>query len=929
MWDHCSSGAASKTQQLGDAVTALRRRPVPDENGCYPRRHDVTVRMRSFLLCLLAVVVWAPATGWAEQPFRFDSSPGKLPKNVVPTLYDLAVTPDIEKRAFVGHEAIDVDVKTSTDRFVLNAKDLVIDSVELAWKEADERATFHPAVTMDAARETCTLVYPSEIPTGTYRLSLHFTGKINQDGAGLFASTYTGADGKPETVLCTQMEPADARRLFPCWDEPAFRAKFRVSVELTGSQKDLVAISNMPLETSAPVGDGQRRTFQTTPPMASYLVMLAAGNFEVLSGEADGTAIHVIAAKGRGKYGQYALETAQKLLHFYNDYFGVKFPLPKLDLLAVSGGSSFGGAMENWGAITFAEPALLYDPAASSQSHQERVFEVIAHEMAHQWFGDLVTMGWWDNLWLNEGFAEWMGESAADHFNPSWQYWENIAGNKDYAMTSDARATTHPIQQPVVDEMDAVRAFDEITYNKGQGFIRMLENYLGPEKFRAGLRHYMKAHAYGNTTTADLWAALEEASGQPVSAIAAGWTEQPGFPLISVHRDRSQPDEIKLGQQRFTVHDPHAAPLHWKVPVTYVDVSTSKENSLLLDADTTVATSGSAGPFKFNVGGTGYYRTSYDEASLRPLLARFNDLEAPDQSNLLRDAWAAAHANLGPITAYLAMVKTLRPEETNPLVWAQVCAAARSIDDLYVGGDPVARQAWRTAMVAILRPVFVHYGWQPLPNEGAPAKELRAILIERLGFFGDPLVVGACKERFAAFLSDPSALPPDIRRAVCDVVGHTADAAVYDELTALVGKASSDEQKGLLYGALAGATDPALAQKTLALAAHEATPSNFMSALLRGVATAGEQPDMVVQFIRANLGKLVVKVSPMAKNMIVPGAYATFHDAARADELERYAKESGAAADATQVKKSAETIRAESDFKARVLPEISRWTREN
>ena len=882
--------------------------------------------MHKFMVCLLVMAAWGPLTGQAEEPFRFDATPGKLPKDVVPAWYDLKLTPDTEKRTFSGRETVQIEIKKPTVRCVFNAENLVITEPELTALGTTD--ILRPTVATDAAQQTCTLTFPSELPVGTYRLNVHFTGKINQDGAGLFASTYTGADGKPETMLCTQMEPTNARRLFPCWDEPSFRAKFRVGVELQAASKELTAVANMPLENSTPLPDGgMLRQFQMTPPMASYLVVLAIGDFDQLTGEADGIPIHVIAARGRVRNGRYALESAEKILHFYDEYFGVKFPLPKLDLIAVSGGGGFGGAMENWGGITFAEPALLYDPATSSQSQQERVFEVIAHEMAHQWFGDLVTMAWWDNLWLNEGFAEWMGESATDHFNPAWQYWENIASNKNVAMTSDARSTTHPIQQPVVNEMDAERAFDEITYNKGQAFIRMLQNYLGADRFREGLRGYMKAHAYGNTTTADLWAALAEASGEPVSDIAAQWTEQPGFPLVSVTRNSAEPGKVKLSQRRFTVHDPNAAPLHWKIPVTFAAVDSKAVGQWLLDGDKTFPDPTGGSPLKFNFGGTGYYRVAYDEATLRPLLTRFNELDAPDQSNLLRDAWAAVNADLGSMTAYLDMVKVLRPDATNPLVWTQVCGVARTVDGLYVGGDPAARAGWRQAMIFVLRPVFKHYGWQPAPDEGAPAKELRAALIERLGLFGDPEIVGACQERFAAFVKDPVVLPPDIRRAVCNVVGHYADAATYDALLAQANQAGSDEQKMLFYGALAGAADPALARKTLGLAVREDTPNNYLYPLLGGVSATGEQPDLETKFLLANLNKLVGKVSPMGKNLMVPRAYEAFNDAARADELERYAAQPGAVADPTQVKKSAESIRADADLKARALPEIDRWVK--
>ena len=877
--------------------------------------------LRCLPLCLLTLLA-APFVH-AEAPFNFDATPGKLPKDVVPVLYELSLTPDLDKRTFTGEETVTVDFKKADTRCVLNAQDLAITSAQLNSSDDDK---IKPTVTLDADAQTCTLTFPAEVPAGRYQLALRFSGKINSDGGGLFASTYTGQDGKPETMLCTQMEPTDARRMFPCWDEPSFRAKFHLAVR--GVPSDDMVVSNMPqigmkrdLHTHQDEWD-----FQTTPPMASYLVVLAIGNFDTIEGKADGIPIRVIAPKGRVQNGQYALESAEKILHYYDDYFGVKFPLPKLDLIAVSGGGSFGGAMENWGGIVFAESALLYDPATSSQTQQERIFEVIAHEMAHQWFGDLVTMAWWDNLWLNEGFAEWMGESTTNHFNPAWQYWSNIAQNKDEALASDALSTTHPIQQPVATEMDAERAFDEITYNKGQSFIRMLENYLGHDKFRDGLRAYMKAHAYGNTTTADLWAALNAATGEPVSDIAANWTEQPGYPLVTVGVDGSKPNALDLAQRRFTVHDPDAAPLSWKIPVTYAFKNLAGVTGhFLLTGDRTETAPTGNPPVKFNLEGTGFYRVKYDDALLRRLLDGLNDLSAPDQANLLSDAWAEVRANLSPVTGFLEMVQTLHPAETNPLVWKQICALAGNVDALYVGGDPAARKTWHEAWVAVLNPVWEHYGWDEKDQETAPDKEVRATLIRQLGFFGDALIISAAQERFAAFLKDPSALPPDVRAAVCDVVGRYADTATYDALLAEARKANGDEQKQLFYYALACSNDPALAERTLALATTDEIQGSFATRLLRAVAANGEHPAEALKFTQDHMDKLLTKVSPMAKNLLVPNLYAAFNDDAQASALETYAKTKDAIADPTQVKKSAEQIRVSADLKTRVLPEINRW----
>jgi aminopeptidase N len=329
-------------------------------------------------------------------------------------------------------------------------------------------------------------------------------------------------------MIASHLEPADARRIFPSWDEPSFKASFQLTVTVP---QTFAAVSNMPVTDEQTIGQGRKRvTFATTPKMSTYLFVLAAGDLEALTGEADGVAINVVTTRGKRAQGKFALDSAIKLLAYYNDYFGVKYPLPKLDLIAVPGG--FGGAMENWGGIIFFESRLLFDQTVASAESQRGIFGILAHEMAHQWFGDLVTMAWWDNLWLNEGFATWMQAKAADHFYPQWQVWLNSTGQRQAAMGEDARRTSHPIQQPVAHESEALAVFDTITYSKGQAFIRMLENYLGDDAFRAGIRQYMQENAYSNTTSADLWRALESASGKKVAGMAAAYTEQAGLPLV-------------------------------------------------------------------------------------------------------------------------------------------------------------------------------------------------------------------------------------------------------------------------------------------------------------------------------------------------------------------------------------------------------------
>src|SRR5712671_4849404 len=526
-----------------------------------PRKHMTSSGKRPFTHWILHVgliLLLALATGRAaaESPFSFGATPGKLPKTVAPTHYALDLTPDLDKLTFSGSEVVDIEVTAPTARLVLNAVDMTIEAAAVDDDAASE-------IAFDTAAQTVTFAFPHPIAAGRHQLRISFTGRINRFGRGLFIVDYPTAEGR-KRMISSNLEPADARRIFPGWDEPAFKASIALTVTVPHA---FLAVSNMPVAQEEPTGGGAKRVaFQPTPRMSSYLFVLAAGDLERTTADAGGVTIGVVAARGKSQHGRYALDTAVDLLRYFDDYFGIAYPLPKLDLIAVPGG--FGGAMENWGGITFFESRLLFDPATSASDARRGIFGIIAHEMAHQWFGDLVTMAWWDNIWLNEGFASWMQAKAAEALHPEWQSWLNGNGFKQAAMSEDARRTTHPIQQPIADESAALAAFDSITYAKGQAIIRMVENYLGDDAFRAGIRAYMRQHAYSNATTADLWGALEAASGKPVTAIAAAYTEQAGIPLVVAQAScTGDTQRIALRQERFTVHDPDPKPQRWQVPV--------------------------------------------------------------------------------------------------------------------------------------------------------------------------------------------------------------------------------------------------------------------------------------------------------------------------------------------------------------------------
>src|SRR5438874_6199330 len=454
---------------------------------CFRLRAEMRIRVG------FAILLALPITMNGEKPYDFASTPGKLPKQVVPLEYSIRIVPDLNKLTFSGSETVKINASAPIRELVLNSAEL-----EITKASVDGTQLAPDAIKLDANEELLTIALPDELPAGEHLLGLEFNGKITPKGRGLYYMPYQEqGTGAKKIALGTQFEPSDARRFFPCWVEPSFRARFQLAAVVP---ENWLAVSNMPVESERKIDPpspnaGPARSsgasgidievrFQPTPSMSSYLNVFVAGELDAIETKAAGTQIRVIATKGKAEWGRYALESTAQILEYYNDYFGVRYPLPKLDQIAIPGG--FGGAMENWGGITYYESALLFDPKKSSASTRQRIYEVIAHETAHQWFGDLVTMAWWDNLWLNEGFASWMGSKCTAHFNPDWEVWlaRNIQRDparrtgiaKEVAMEGDARSTTHSIQQPVATEDEANSAFDDITYRKGQSFLRMLES---------------------------------------------------------------------------------------------------------------------------------------------------------------------------------------------------------------------------------------------------------------------------------------------------------------------------------------------------------------------------------------------------------------------------------------------------------------------
>ena len=874
--------------------------------------------MWRFLLCVLLL---APAL--AEEPFSFDTNPGRLPKDVVPKRYSIGLDfREAKDGTFTGTETIAVEVRRPIRKLVFNSVGLKIGLG--MWQpepnpQPDKFATVR--IETDDQTQLATAAFETEQPAGMYRLQLTWTGKLTEQPQGLYRTRFATPAGE-KTALTTQMEAADARRMFPCWDEPAFRAVFELSAVVP---EDQLAFSNMPLTGEAPVKPGWKEVrFAPTPAMASYLVAFSCGEFETLEDEAEGVHLRIITTPGKREQGRYAMEATKKILPYYNEYFGTKYPLPKLDQFCYPGFAA--GGMENWGAIHYNDTTLLIDPQTATQHNRERVFSVVAHEIAHQWFGDLVTMGWWDNLWLNEGFASWMGMKATDRFNPGWLYAQRSAGSKNWAMQRDARSTTHPIQQPVKTEAQASEAFDEITYQKGESLLLMLESYLGEEAFRDGIRRYVAQHAYGNTTTADLWAAMGAASGKDVAAFARHWTEQPGFPVVLMKTEcRGGRQMVTLSQERFTIHQHDPQPLFWETPVAWAPVNAlSRPHVELLGEKPLTFDAGPCGPpVVINPGGAGYFRVQYDEATLARLTELAPTLPESDRLTLLLDSWALVQAGRLPAGSFFGLLEKLAATEQGYLVWPEMLNALRSMEFLLRGNPAHGKiEAWASGL---LKAEAERLGWTAVLDESDLAKSLRGQIIGALGEWDDAGTLAEANRRLAEDEKTPGTLSPDLRPVVLRIAGQGMDAAQYEQFHARAKAESSWELKNQYYKAMGASRDPALAAKTLELSLTDEMPASSSTQLVEWVADSGQLPELAWVFARQHEKALTGKLASIRALSYLPEIARNFSDAAWADELETFAREHLPPEAEKSVAIATDDIRFKAEFKARFIPELERW----
>lgn len=857
--------------------------------------------MKFAAIALLSLTVSAPAL-----------AAGQLPRTVVPLLYDITVKPDATAMTFSGSETVTVDVKTATRTIQLNAAGLAISKATFDGKPA--------SVKTDEAAQMLTVTLPAAASVGRHTITFAWTGKISDSASGLFTIDYTNDDGSKARMLATQFEAPDARKFAPMWDEPSFKAKFRLSAVAPGGQ---LAFSNMPATIARQADGTQLYRFGETPVMSSYLLFLGMGDMERKTLMAGKTEIGVITRRGVSSQGEYALSAAKNLLAYYNDYFGQPYPLPKMDMVAGPGSSQFFGAMENWGAIFYFENTLLFDPKRSTESGKQTIYTVVAHEMAHQWFGDLVTMAWWDDLWLNEGFASWMEGKASGDLNPSWKAEAAaIASEREAAMGIDATAATHPIIRKVETVDQIGEAFDGITYSKGQAVIGMLESTLGPDVFRKGIRSYMAKYKYGNTVTDQLWTELSAAAGKPVAQIAHDFTLQGGVPLVTLTGSRCAGGSTTatLTQGRFGLDAASKAPQTWHVPLVVATLGGGQTSAIVSGATPANVTVKGCGTLVLDRGKGSYVRVMYDDAGHAAIVRDYAKLGLNDRLGTLGDDYALAAGGYQDLSRFFDVMAKVGPA-ADPLEWTVVAGKLGTLGGLY--GDTPLEEPLRARSVAILSPVMARIGFEAKPGETALVSNLRETLVGRLGASGDADVVARARTYVAALARNPTAIPPAIRQPILSTYAVNATPAEWDALLALTKAETNPVAKNRFVQLLGFARDDATAQRALDLLKTDTITAPQKASLLRSV--AGRHPDLAFDWAVANRTLVDTFVEESTRSGYIVGLGAGSNDPAMPGKITAFADKYLPAASRGGAKRALSSIAVRKAAADRLRPAVTKW----
>jgi len=780
------------------------------------------------------------------------SNPHRLPSFVVPSHYRISLEPDLEKFTFSGTVEIEVEIGQSTNNIQINSADLEISS---AWVQDGVGSKIEASnVEHDEDMERATISFGSDLPAGPYTLNAVFTGILNDQLHGFYRSTFTDDDGVSHTIATTQFESTHARRAFPCFDEPAFKASYGVTLVVP---EDQFAVSNGPTLSDENLGDGRRKiVFEDTMVMSTYLVAFIVGPFEATAPvDVDGVPLRIVHPIGKGHLTDYALEAGAFALKFFSDYYGIPYPGQKLDMVAVPDFAF--GAMENLGCITYREVLLLVDKDRSTEPELLRVADVIAHEIAHMWFGDLVTMEWWNGIWLNEAFATFMATMCSDHFNADWGRWNQFSLERSMAFDVDSLANTRPIEFEVLSPVDAEGMFDLLTYEKGGSVLRMLEQYLGEEEFRDGIRFYLNKHQYKNTETNDLWDAIEHVTQQPARRIMDSWIFQRGYPMVSasVSDDGST---VTLEQDRFMYTEPETVDeTTWSVPVVLKvgsGSSVTEIRHLLEEKTSEVKLDSSADWVAVNAGGSGFFRARYSTEALSSLTDNmFEHLTSIERYGLVDDTWSSVLAGRTSAVEFLNFARAFQGE-TDLDVWTVLSGCLASLDKLVEGED---REQYRAVIRDLGQPALDRLGWEPNDSDSSRDRELRGLFIRLLANVGDDeLAQKNASDLHDSYLNDSGSVEPNIAAAVTGVVAYRGGASEYEVFVEKNQNPATPQEERRYQSALAAFPGEAEMRKTLEMTLDGRVRTQDAPYLLAVCLRNRDQGHLAWEFVKNNWDKI-------------------------------------------------------------------------
>lgn len=806
----------------------------------------------------------------------------RLPSHIIPLSYALKLKPDLQAFTFEGEETIHLQIKKETRKITLHSKELSIDAAEIIRGKEKE---FALKTVYDEKTETATFTFRKKIPKGVADLRLVFRGILNDKMHGFYRSRYEVMD-ETRHMATTQFEATDARRAFPCFDEPAMKSIFHVTLVVP---KDKTAISNTASIEIREHEDGWKSViFAPTPKMSTYLLAFIAGDFEHIEKKTkEGVLVRVFTTPGKIHQAEFALSCATKIISFFDGYFKIPYPLPVLDLIAAPDFAF--GAMENWGAVTFRETALLVDSKHSSTINKQRVALVITHELAHQWFGNLVTMEWWTHLWLNEGFASYIEYLAVDHLFPGWDIWTQFVYREPgIALELDALQNTHPIEVDVHHPDEIGEAFDTVSYSKGASIIRMLAEYLGEKDFRDGLRHYLKQHSYANTSTVHLWNAFEKISGKPIAAIMNTWTKKSGYPLISIAENNGR---FLLRQERFfssSVSRSHSREKTiWSVPIIFT--TKNGRRSVLMDKKIVPLEKNIGAPIRLNDGESGFFVTQYSEYFLANLKESLREKRfgPSDRLGLVRDMTMLAESGKQTTEEALGLIASCG-HETDYTVWLGLIASLNTIGSLIA--KERFRERYYSFVSAFLAPVAEKVGWNPSPNENHTRALLRSLILLHAGTYGNQDVVRHARMLFKKIKKHANPIHADLREAVYATIARHGGAKEHTALIAMYAHAALHEEKNRIGKALGSFTEKGLLKKTLAFSISNHVRSQDTVGIISAVWMNPYGRDLTWTFVKKNWNLFLERYGSSHALARLVASAGMFTSATKAKEVKQFFK---------------------------------------